>query len=81
MAHFSNGTEGLMYQEKWCYGCHHWREATGCPIWFLHELHVGEHDWQPALDRMIPMVPKTIKGIAYTFAGECSAYWDKTITP
>jgi len=49
MAYFSNGTEGDMYQERWCHRCAHWSDEAGCPVWFLHELHVGEREWRPAL--------------------------------
>lgn len=68
MAHFSNGTEGMMYQEQYCDNCKHWSDDHGCPIWLLHELHVGEPDWQPALDKMIPVR-------ADQFADECATYW------
>ena len=73
MGYFSNGTEGLMYQERWCFNCHHWSDDVGCPIWLLHELHVGEKDWQPALDKMIPM-----KGL---FSDWCETFWDKSVAP
>jgi hypothetical protein len=74
MGHFSNGTEGLLYQEKYCFQCRYWdddenREGVGnmgCPVWFLHELHVGEPDWQPTLDKLIPMVDGW-SGECYTF--------------
>lgn len=36
MAYFSNGTEGMMYQEDWCDRCIH---AGDCPIWDAHMLH------------------------------------------
>lgn len=77
MAYFSNGTEGMMFQERQCFQCQHWNEYSGCPIWLLHELHVGDKAWQAALDQMIPMEPTTINGIKHTFAGQCSAYWPK----
>lgn len=77
MAYFSNGTEGMMFQERQCFACRHWNDETGCPIWLLHELHVGDKAWQPALDLMIPMEPKVFNGITHTFAGECATYWTR----
>jgi len=74
MAHFSNGTEGQMYQEKYCYRCAYWNDDAGCPVWFLHELHVGEPRWRRTLDQLIPMVPKTFNGVEMTFPGECYTF-------
>ena len=39
MGSFSNGTEGEIYQEEYCYKCIH---EDGCPIWDLHFLWVGD---------------------------------------
>lgn len=36
MGYFSNGTEGEMYQERWCSRCLHHK---GCAVWLLHLLH------------------------------------------
>lgn len=41
MAHFSNGTEGMIYQEMYCFQCQNYRDLNdgrgeGCPIWDLH---------------------------------------------
>lgn len=84
MAYFSNGTEGMMYQERYCYNCKYWvgdidniGSDLGCPIWMLHELHVGEKAWRPTLDALIPMVPKVINGITHSFAGQCVTFWKR----
>ena len=85
MATFSNGEEGLLYQERYCHHCHYWNAAdekrlgfeVGCPIWALHELYVGEPEWQPTLDRLIPMVPTMMNGIAHRVAGQCTTWWEK----
>jgi hypothetical protein len=74
MGHFSNGTEGEMYQEHYCFRCVHWNDDHGCPVWFLHELHVGEKDWRPTLDKLIPMEPKTFNGITIEFSGKCYTF-------
>ena len=74
MGHFSNGTEGEIYQERYCFRCVHWNDDYGCPVWFLHELHVGEKGWQATLDKLIPMIPKTSNGIVTRFSGECRTF-------
>lgn len=45
----------------------HWHDDYGCPIWFLHELHVGDAAWQPTLNRLIPIKDKVFNGQCYTF--------------
>lgn len=82
MAYFSNGTEGDRYQAEYCRHCMFWvgddlkiGSDVGCPIWQVHELYVGDADWQPTLDMLIPMVPKVINGIAHSFPGECVGFF------
>jgi len=36
VGYFSNGTEGMMYEEEWCNKCLH---REGCPIWMAHMIH------------------------------------------
>jgi len=36
MAHFSNGTEGLAYEEQWCFKCQHGQAEEGCVVWNAH---------------------------------------------
>ena len=67
MGHFSNGTEGEMYQERYCYQCVHWTDDAGCPVWFVHELHVGDKEWTAALDLLIPRDERGFNGKCYTF--------------
>ncbi len=38
MAYFSNGTEGIMYEEDLCVKCLHWQEGM-CPILIAHSLY------------------------------------------
>ncbi len=45
MAYFSNGTEGISYQEKYCFNCKNFRDIKdgrgfGCPVFDLHILHL-----------------------------------------
>ncbi len=61
MAHFSNGTEGIAYQEHWCFRCQHRSSGNPCPIWaahfdFCHELCNKEDDpGKQILDMLIPV--------------------------
>lgn len=36
MGYFSNGTEGMAYEEQWCVRCAH---HEGCHVWLAHLLH------------------------------------------
>jgi hypothetical protein len=43
MGYFSNSTEGMLYEERYCAnGCVHYNpdaeHPTGCPVWWLHWL-------------------------------------------
>lgn len=38
MGYFSNGTEGMYYQERYCNRCWHDRNQD-CPIWLAHLTH------------------------------------------
>lgn len=40
MAYFSNGTEGMIYEEQWCSRCSHYGEdGCGCAVLEAHMLH------------------------------------------
>lgn len=41
MGYFSNGTEGMDYEEHYCHRCIHDgpEEGPGCPVWLAHLLH------------------------------------------
>jgi len=68
MAYFSNGSEGMQYQSKYCDHCINWREdpdvpkSWGCPIIDLHMD--GNYDqckdtpagrfWKKVLEQFIP---------------------------
>lgn len=47
MGYFSNGTEGEMYEDRWCSRCIHRDDQRGCPIWMLHHLHNYEECNKP----------------------------------
>jgi len=39
MGYFSNGTEGMMYEEEWCSRClHNGEEEEGCTVLLAHAL-------------------------------------------
>ena len=59
MGHFSNGTEGMDYQEKYCFSCINYRDkedgrGPGCAVWDAHLLYVGQKEFQEILDLFIP---------------------------
>ena len=40
MGYFSNGTEGMLYEEGWCDRCvHRDADGSGCPVWNAHLLY------------------------------------------
>lgn len=53
MAYFSNGTEGMSYEEEYCSRCVH---CEGCPVWGLHFEHnyTKDGDIRSILDYLIP---------------------------
>ncbi len=59
MGYFSNGTEGEIYQERWCDRCAHDAafRASGedsCPVWDAHLAYNGEEGPSKVLDMLIP---------------------------
>jgi len=57
MGYFSNGTEGAMYQERYCRRCFHYgpEEGPGCPIWGAHLfLNYSDEAVHVILDDLIP---------------------------
>ena len=38
MGYFSNGTEGMDYQEQYCFKCRNWSDEKGCAVWNAHEF-------------------------------------------
>ena len=68
MGYFSNGTEGMAFEEAWCSRCVH-SDISGdreigvdpaCPVWFAHQLFAydlcneEEHAGKVILDMLIP---------------------------
>lgn len=61
MGYFSNGTEGMMYEEHYCRVCIHYgpEEGPGCPIWAAHLLYAYDEtdsgsNAEAMLDMFIP---------------------------
>jgi hypothetical protein len=48
MGYFSNGTEGMLYEERYCSRCIHADPEHACPIWMLHGLHNYEECNKPS---------------------------------
>ncbi len=71
MGYFSNGTEGEMYQERWCSRCVRDKEE-GCPVWIAHLLYSyqlcnsPEDPGKVMLDMLIPR-----EGI---YNGQCAMF-------
>lgn len=85
MGYFSNGTEGDMYEEKYCEKCVHYGEAgEGCTVLILHTIwnydqinpnddHATAKKW--ALDTLIP---RTKDGLGNK---ECTMFHSKQEPP
>jgi hypothetical protein len=59
MGYFSNGTEGMGYQEAYCLHCRNWRDlhdgrGEGCAVWDAHLAYNSEKDKEPVLNALIP---------------------------
>ena len=58
MAYFSNGTEGMGYEEKYCSKCVHGAEDKFCPVWKVHFVfnydQCNENKIKQILDTLIP---------------------------
>lgn len=78
MAYFPNGTSGLAYQERYCYGCKHFPhddpDAPFCAVWTLHLLYnreaVGKNKDETAEAFLNTLIPRGEDGLP----GECSMY-------
>jgi hypothetical protein len=64
MGYFSNGCEGMDYEERYCRRCVHYgpEEGPGCPIWLAHLLYAYTNtgsgsDAERTLDLLIPRTP------------------------
>ena len=80
MAYFSNGTEGMMYEEEYCSRCVHSQDS--CSVMVLHNLYNYDAcnpktDVQRALhDVLETLIPSVDSGTdpPYKVPGECSMF-------
>lgn len=69
MGYFSNGSEGMSYQDKYCDKCVHWHEEFGCPCWWIHQdLNYDEcNNKESVLHKMIPQDKKGFNSKCFCF--------------
>lgn len=70
MGYFANGTEGAIYEERYCQHCLHGNgEGAGeCAVWTAHLFHNYTDAAQPVLDMLIPRVAKGTRN------GQCEMF-------
>jgi hypothetical protein len=72
MGYFSNGTEGMCYEEQYCSKCLHQGppDGPGCTVWLLHML--GNYD-NPDDDTtpLNILIPRTEDGLGNK---QCTMY-------
>ena len=80
MGYFSNGTEGMMYEEQYCSRCVHQDAGhDGCPVWNMHLFYSyqlcndKEHPGKVMLDMLIPPDKKHP-----SFNGQCTMFHEKS---
>lgn len=81
MAYFSNGTEGMDYESRYCDNCVHFVDKQGsyaCPVWNLHmEFNYDQcknGKTGKAIAKILgTLIPRRDDG----FAGDCSMFVEK----
>jgi len=71
MGYFSNGSEGMSYESKYCDNCVHNHEEYGCPVLTMHTAYNYEecNNEESALHKwMIPRNENGFNGQCYHFA-------------
>lgn len=62
MAYFSNGSDGMHFEDKWCSRCLNYPDdGASCEIIFLHQIYQGEDKCQPLLDSLITRKDRVCK--------------------
>ena len=79
MGYFSNGTEGMDYEARYCDRCVHQgpEDGPGCAVWFAHFLHNYDecNNDESILHLLIPLVDMEFDdGITYQVNGECKMF-------
>ncbi len=67
MGYFSNGTEGRIYQERFCDRCIHDKEHN-CAVWLAHLVHNEANNPDSMLHILIPRAP------APEWNGQCKMF-------
>lgn len=63
MGYFSNGSEGMSYEAKWCDRCVHQKhDDGGCVVWMLHVLHSYDDCNNPE-SYLHKLIPRTKDGL------------------
>lgn len=62
MGYFSNGTEGMDYEAKWCSRCLH--APVGCAVWAAHLLfNYDQHKNEQLKQCLDAMIPRSKDGL------------------
>ena len=73
MGYFSNGSEGMGYQEKYCSRCRNHKDlddgrGVGCPVWDMHMIYNYE---QIKNDRLKQILESFIPTKDNDLSGQC----------
>jgi hypothetical protein len=72
MGYFSNGTEGMDYQERYCSRCVHDKNED-CPVWAAHLLYNYQECNKPE-SILHMLIPRTDNGLGNS---ACSLFIEK----
>lgn len=68
MGQFSNGTEGMIYEDHFCSRCVH---EDGCPVWGAHLLYNSDQRNNPEVNGILGMlIPRDEQG----YNQECAMF-------
>ena len=64
MGYFSNGTEGLIYEEDYCHQCINYGTPNkGCPVWGIHLFYNYDQHKNKIIEDMLSwFIPRNKKG-------------------
>lgn len=76
MGYFSNGTEGMDYQDRYCAKCVHDSDERPCPVWSAHLFHSGiQHRNEPVREILTALIPRSKMGTANE---QCAMFIEKS---
>lgn len=79
MGYFSNGTEGDMFEARYCNRCVHEDDEKGCPVMLAHVLYSyelcneKEHPGKVMLDMLIPREREP----GYCGNAQCAMFYER----